>query len=166
MTLTFDDGPDPVNTPKVLDLLKSYGVTATFFVMGAKAGDVSRTHPQGDRRGASRRKPQLGPPASADVVGLRGSHAAVRHVVGDRKRGGIQSDTVPTAFRRVLTVVDKIARELGMTVIRWTTDSNDWRGNDPAQITDAVLGHLHNHAVVLAHDGFGRCRTPLRPCRK
>ena len=32
--LTFDDGPDQVQTPKVLDLLKKYGIKATFFVLG------------------------------------------------------------------------------------------------------------------------------------
>jgi peptidoglycan/xylan/chitin deacetylase (PgdA/CDA1 family) len=37
IALTFDDGPDPVVTPQVLDVLKRYGVRATFFVVGVKA---------------------------------------------------------------------------------------------------------------------------------
>ncbi|KPD00021.1 Peptidoglycan-N-acetylmuramic acid deacetylase PdaC [Geobacillus sp. BCO2] len=36
LALTFDDGPDPYYTPKLLDLLKKYGVKATFFVVGRK----------------------------------------------------------------------------------------------------------------------------------
>ena len=35
--LTLDDGPDPLNTPAILDLLDAYGVKATFFVIGEKA---------------------------------------------------------------------------------------------------------------------------------
>ena len=37
VALTFDDGPDPQWTPRVLDLLKQYGAHATFFVVGARA---------------------------------------------------------------------------------------------------------------------------------
>jgi peptidoglycan/xylan/chitin deacetylase (PgdA/CDA1 family) len=37
VALTFDDGPDPVYTPQLLDLLKKYNVKATFFVVGWKA---------------------------------------------------------------------------------------------------------------------------------
>ncbi|MCQ2235765.1 MAG: polysaccharide deacetylase family protein [Bacteroidales bacterium] len=36
LLLTFDDGPDPVNTPKLLDVLDKYGVKATFFMIGEK----------------------------------------------------------------------------------------------------------------------------------
>ena len=37
VALTFDDGPDPVDTPKLLDLLREKGVKATFFVVGKRA---------------------------------------------------------------------------------------------------------------------------------
>ena len=42
ITLTFDNGPDPVATPRVLDLLGDAGIGATFFVLGSKLGDKSR----------------------------------------------------------------------------------------------------------------------------
>jgi peptidoglycan/xylan/chitin deacetylase (PgdA/CDA1 family) len=37
VALSFDDGPDPANTPKVLEILKSAGATATFFLIGERA---------------------------------------------------------------------------------------------------------------------------------
>jgi len=37
VALTFDDGPDPISTPKLLDILRAKGVTATFFVIGERA---------------------------------------------------------------------------------------------------------------------------------
>ncbi|MBI2543998.1 MAG: polysaccharide deacetylase family protein, partial [Candidatus Rokubacteria bacterium] len=40
VALTFDDGPDPVNTPKVLDLLGDAGARATFFVVGERAASA------------------------------------------------------------------------------------------------------------------------------
>ena len=41
VALTFDDGPDPEITPRMLDLLRERGVRATFFLVGAKAGGAS-----------------------------------------------------------------------------------------------------------------------------
>lgn len=46
LALTFDDGPDPIYTPMVLDLLKSNGVNATFFIIGEQA----ERHPEIVRR--------------------------------------------------------------------------------------------------------------------
>jgi peptidoglycan-N-acetylglucosamine deacetylase len=46
VALTFDDGPDPVDTPKLLDLLREKGVKATFFVVGKRADQ----HPEIVRR--------------------------------------------------------------------------------------------------------------------
>jgi peptidoglycan/xylan/chitin deacetylase (PgdA/CDA1 family) len=51
VALTFDDGPDPVNTPKLLDVLKAHGVKATFCVVGHRARDnpavIARIHAEG-----------------------------------------------------------------------------------------------------------------------
>ncbi|WP_276356363.1 polysaccharide deacetylase family protein [Cohnella caldifontis] len=51
IALTFDDGPDPVYTPKLLDLLKKYGATGTFFLVGSHAEKypeiVARIHDEG-----------------------------------------------------------------------------------------------------------------------
>ncbi|WP_233568081.1 polysaccharide deacetylase family protein [Cohnella faecalis] len=49
VALTFDDGPDPTDTPRILDLLKKYDAKATFFVMGRKAEE----HPDILRRAAA-----------------------------------------------------------------------------------------------------------------
>ncbi|CCQ93694.1 Polysaccharide deacetylase [[Clostridium] ultunense Esp] len=46
LAFTFDDGPDPVYTPRLLELLRTYGVKATFFVVGEKA----KRHPELIRR--------------------------------------------------------------------------------------------------------------------
>ncbi|MGB9236203.1 MAG: polysaccharide deacetylase family protein [Terriglobales bacterium] len=46
VALTFDDGPDPVDTPKLLDILREKGVKATFFVVGKRA----EQHPEIVRR--------------------------------------------------------------------------------------------------------------------
>lgn len=52
VALTFDDGPDPSITPRVLDLLERYGAHATFFVLGRQA----RENPGVSGRGAEARE--------------------------------------------------------------------------------------------------------------
>src|SRR3989440_3424461 len=42
VTLTFDNGPEPAVTPRVLDILEAAGVKATFFVLGSKLADKKR----------------------------------------------------------------------------------------------------------------------------
>ena len=42
LTLTFDNGPEPGVTPRVLDTLRERGIKATFFVIGEKLGDAER----------------------------------------------------------------------------------------------------------------------------
>src|SRR4029077_18310068 len=42
LTLTFDNGPEPGVTPRVLDILRERGIKATFFVIGEKLGDPER----------------------------------------------------------------------------------------------------------------------------
>ena len=50
VALTFDDGPDPEQTPRVLDTLRAHGGRATSFLIGSKA----ELHPEIVRRGATR----------------------------------------------------------------------------------------------------------------
>ncbi len=50
-SLTFDDGPDPVYTPKVLDILKEYDALATFFMVGARAHNYPGIVERIDREG-------------------------------------------------------------------------------------------------------------------
>src|SRR4051794_39095454 len=51
ISFTFDDGPNPIYTPQLLDLLKQYHIKATFFVVGWKAekypGLIARMHNEG-----------------------------------------------------------------------------------------------------------------------
>ena len=59
IALTFDDGPDPVDTPKLLDLLREKNVKATFFVVGQRADQASRNRPPRLGRRPSHRQPHL-----------------------------------------------------------------------------------------------------------
>ncbi len=88
VALTFDDGPDPVSTPRFLDALDGLGVRATFFVLGDAAvrhpGVVRETARRGHEvavHGWSHDRPWLPAPAR-DVRALRRAVEAVQEVTG------------------------------------------------------------------------------------
>jgi len=70
VALTFDDGPHPAFTPQILDILKRYGVRATFFLIGARAErypDLARaSSPKGTKSATT---PTRTPPISPAKIG-------------------------------------------------------------------------------------------------
>ncbi|UTI66084.1 polysaccharide deacetylase family protein [Paraconexibacter antarcticus] len=154
VTLTFDDGPDPVWTPAVLDALDAAGARATFFVIAPRAAAhpalLERMHRAGhtvelhcDRhvRHTELREDQL----AADTV----TALARLDELGVRPRlwrapWGI---TTPAS--------EAVARAHGLRLVHWTADTEDWAGHAPDTMLRRVEDAICDGAVVLAHDGLG-----------
>jgi peptidoglycan/xylan/chitin deacetylase (PgdA/CDA1 family) len=154
LALTFDDGPDPVWTPRLLDLLRTVGARATFFPIAARAADhagiVARIHAEGH------------------IIGLH-CDQHVRH--SERDAEWLEHDT-DDALRRLAAVAVRptlwrtpwgdtapwsggIARARGLRLVGWTVDTHDWRGDSAAEMFQATRDALTDGAIVLAHDGLG-----------
>jgi peptidoglycan-N-acetylglucosamine deacetylase len=154
LALTFDDGPDPACTPRLLDLLGEAGATATFFPIAPRA----EQHPDLIHRMVS----------EGHAVGLH-CDEHVRHCDRDREWG--QADTARALKRlRGLGVsaahwrtpwgvtadwTAAVAREHGLELVGWTVDTNDWRGHPADAMFAATHDQLVPGAIVLAHDGIG-----------
>jgi peptidoglycan/xylan/chitin deacetylase (PgdA/CDA1 family) len=150
VALTFDDGPDPRGTPAVLEALAAAGVRATFFVLGERA----------------EREPALLAQTLAEghVVEVHG-HAHLRHtehpreaVEADLRRAlATLGDVRPTGWRLpwgdLAPYSRALAAEHGLTLVGWTADTHDWRGDAAELMLDSVA--LEPGAVVLMHDGIG-----------
>jgi len=158
VALTFDDGPSPTHTPKVLDLLDRAKVKATFFVIGKKAEAhpeivrdiVARGHTLGSHGYAHPRTfAMLGKSAvRSDIVR---SLDVLEKVTGTR----------PTLFRppightnpRIAKVVD----ELGLTVVGWSVRAIDGLATaDATKVAARVVRGLEDGAIVLLHDAAER----------
>jgi peptidoglycan/xylan/chitin deacetylase (PgdA/CDA1 family) len=154
LALTFDDGPDPIWTSRLLDLLASLRARATFFPIAPRAAAQPELIARMLREGHS--------------VGLHcGEH--VRHT--ERDESWLRRDTAgalallarlgvdPTFWRPpwgatapwTLTV----AREHALHVITWTVDTHDWRGDSGEEMLAATRPALAAGSIVLAHDGIG-----------
>jgi peptidoglycan/xylan/chitin deacetylase (PgdA/CDA1 family) len=138
LALTFDDGPNPVWTPRLLDLLANYGVRATFFLVGSHAcsepalvrrivaaghiiGNHTWSHPNLALTKSSRVEEEL----------IRTSRT-LEQIAGNP----VRFFRPPFGARR--PIVLRIARGLGMTPVLWNAMTSDW--SDPS--ADSIARHL------------------------
>jgi peptidoglycan/xylan/chitin deacetylase (PgdA/CDA1 family) len=155
VVLTFDDGPDPEYTPKVLDILAQYEAKATFFEIGQNV----RKHPALTKRiHAAGHSVQNHTWTHADLRSL--SATAFRQQIASTDEAiRAQTGSTPACLRPpyggVSATVRQRARALGKDLVVWTVDSRDWTKPGATAIAQRVLKNVHNGSVILMHDGGG-----------
>ncbi|GLR46190.1 chitooligosaccharide deacetylase NodB [Mesorhizobium amorphae] len=152
--LTFDDGPNPICTPEILDVLAAHGVPATFFVVGAFAADQpelirrmiseghvignhTMTHP--DLSKCTPDEIQLEIFEANKAIRMACPQALVGHM---RAPYGIWTEEVLTTLAS--------AR---LAAVHWSVDPRDWSRPGVDATVDAVLASVGPGAIVLLHDG-------------
>ena len=158
IALTFDDGPDPVWTTRVLDTLDRAGVKATFFVIGRKA----EAHPD-LVRDILRRGHAVGLHSYAHdrLFSLRSE----ARVSADLERGIAALSTIcgarPTLFRPPIghtnPIIARVAERLDLTIVGWTVSGRDGtRFAKPANVAARIRARMRDGAIVLLHDAAER----------
>ncbi|MBK6940167.1 MAG: polysaccharide deacetylase family protein [Planctomycetes bacterium] len=153
VALTFDDGPDPDVTPRVLDALAALGVHATFFVIGERA----QRHPELMRRIVAEGHLVANHSWDHAALPLRSS-AAIRADL-ERTQTAIESacGVRPSWFRPPYGVRDPrvlaIARELGLRTSLWSVSPRDWQDPGTDAVVDRTLSVIEPGDIVLLHDG-------------
>jgi peptidoglycan/xylan/chitin deacetylase (PgdA/CDA1 family) len=155
VALTFDDGPWPGQTARVLDILRASGVRATFFVVGTwvrsfpalVARQVAEGHVVGNHTSAHGQLRGMSAPAvAAQIAGGAGAITAVTGVP-------------PRWFRAPAGSVNGMVMgqvaAAGQRVVYWDVDPADWRKPPPEVIVRRVVTAIQPGAVVLLHDGGG-----------
>ena len=172
VALTFDDGPDPRWTTKILDILKAKQAPATFFVIGQNM----QKHPELVRRevdeghdvgGHSWTHPNIAEtPLPQVTVELNATQRLFEVLTGRSMRlfrPPFFGDAEPSTPHEVAPLV--IAQTLGYTTVGLRIDPDDWQKPTPQQIIDRTLDRLDHPGdrpgqVVLLHDAGGdRSRT-------
>ncbi|AKM17599.1 Peptidoglycan-N-acetylmuramic acid deacetylase PdaA precursor [Geobacillus sp. 12AMOR1] len=151
LALTFDDGPDPYYTPKLLDLLKKHGVKATFFVVGRKAERypdiVRRMVEEGHEVGIHNYRHMsnwLVPPLWLDW-GVRRAAAAIERATGQRP---VYYRPPWGHFNAWAPIVQK-----RYTTVLWTHIVGDWNAKLGAmELFRRLKGALRGGAVIVLHD--------------
>jgi peptidoglycan/xylan/chitin deacetylase (PgdA/CDA1 family) len=155
--LTFDNGPHPEYTPRILDVLKARNVVATFFVVGQNVECygrhlVERAHGEGHGIGnhtfSHKYLTTLSEPevraeilrTESLIADLLGPFKLFRPPYGDSN-----------------AMVDRVIKELGYLKVLWQADTFDWNpAYQPRQWVQRGVDEVRAHAqsIVLAHDKF------------
>ncbi len=163
ITLTFDDGPDPAYTPRLLALLKEYRVPAVFFVVGEKALAhpelIRQIHDEGHRIGSHtyrHRNSWLTPPWRL-AAELAKTNRILENITGEK----VQYFRPP--WGRLTLWTHALCRRLGMTTVLWSLAAKDWRTNErPDTLVRRLASEIGNGAIVLLHDASGTVGAPER----
>ena len=154
VVLTFDDGPDPVHTREVLDVLDKHQAKATFFVIGKKAEAHRDVVEEIVRRGH-----QVGVHgfAHARLFALWGSKRVREDLEKAVKVLTSITGQTPLLFRPPIghtnPTIARIADQLDLTVVGWSVGARDGlAGTKPADVVTRVSRGLHDGAIVLLHD--------------
>lgn len=150
-SLTFDDGPDPVYTPLLLDLLKRYNAKATFFLVGSHAERypeiVRRIHEEGHLIGIhnyTHKSNWLMRPKTVKMQ-LKKTDDIIFEATGVR----------PTFYRPPWGIVNlfDFAKNSGYRIILWSAMFGDWRSAPgPDKLAERMLRKLKPGEVMLLHD--------------
>jgi peptidoglycan/xylan/chitin deacetylase (PgdA/CDA1 family) len=152
IALTFDDGPHPRYTPKILSILKEYGITATFFVVGVNveyypeamqlivdSGCEIGNHTYKHKNLSTLTKDEI-----SDEIG-RCREVLLNYYSVDsrllRPPEGMYSEDVLSESRAV-----------EHEIILWSIDTRDWAHTPSAEIAKNVLGNARGGDIILMHD--------------
>jgi peptidoglycan/xylan/chitin deacetylase (PgdA/CDA1 family) len=159
LALTFDDGPNPAWTPRLLDLLASHNVHAIFFMVGSHAqavptlvqrvvaaghliGNHSWSHPNLAYSSASRIHEEL---------------SRTKQTLEQISGAPIRYFRPPFGARR--PEVLRTARRLGMTPVLWNAMTSDWKDPSADAIARRLMQKIDNHerhgsaTTIVLHDG-------------
>jgi len=165
VVLSFDDGPDPQWTPKILDILKQYNVKGTFFTIGLEAekypGLLKRIYREGHEIGNHTF-------THPDISAISAQYARVELNLTERllaAKLGIK----PVLFRPPYSIDQEpdtadevrpleLTQSMGYITVGDKIDPDDWRDDprpSPDQIVQSVMAQLGHGSVILLHDGGG-----------
>jgi peptidoglycan/xylan/chitin deacetylase (PgdA/CDA1 family) len=170
VALTFDDGPNPPYTERILDVLRRERVHATFFVVGRAV----EAYPQTARR-IVREGHALGN-HSWDHPHLLGKSAAFVHDQFARTDDALArvANVRPRLLRppfgqRDFTTMAQAQRD-GYTVVMWSDQlPDDWEQPGDATIASRVVSRVHDGSIIVLHDGnrgllCAKAQLPPRTC--
>lgn len=152
IALTFDDGPHPVYTDKILDVLARYNAKATFFVIGVNV----KNYPEPFLRAVGEGH-EIGN-HTYDHKNLRGigCDAVIEQLARSADLVYRLSDYGVSLMRPPQGAMDEellsVAEELGYRVIIWDVDTRDWASEPSEKIVQNVLKNADNGDIILFHD--------------
>lgn len=155
IALTFDDGPHPYYTDRILGILDKYGIKATFFFVGQNIENY---------------------PEQAKHV-REGGHEVGNHTYTHHRVRAMNETELAAELEKCDDLIyelgeygtrlfrppegafdeaaENIARKMDYSVILWSVDTKDWAHQSPSDIVKNVLGNVRGGDIILMHDYIG-----------
>ena len=154
IALTIDDGPDPVVTPQVLDMLEQHHIRATFFCVGEKAARYPDLCRDIVRRGHAVENHTQHHSHFFALMGMRGF---TRELQAAQQTLTTLTGQPPLFFRAPAGVrsplLDPVLARLGLQLASWSARGFDTRIGNATQVKNRLLKQLRAGAILLMHDG-------------
>jgi len=152
--LTFDDGPDPIATPQILDLLSTYNIKATFFLQGKKAEKyptivksmLDNGHEIGDHSYAHLHPWKFSPLQYWKDL-INGKRIIEKYNISGKQ----VLFRPPYGKLNILTIFYSIIYNRKFAF--WSLDPKDYEQSDSDSIAKYVTSKLNNGSIILLHDG-------------
>jgi peptidoglycan/xylan/chitin deacetylase (PgdA/CDA1 family)/ubiquinone/menaquinone biosynthesis C-methylase UbiE len=152
VAITFDDGPDPEVTPLLLDLLAQYGVTATFFVTGARA----ERYPQIMRAILAGGHTVGNHSYSHSPFLMLQSRNTLQREIASAQKIFLQFGIVPLAFRPPVGITNsrlwRTLLENGMFCVNFSLRAADFGNRRVKRLADKLLSKVVPGDIILLHD--------------
>ena len=153
IAITFDDGPHPQNTPRLLDMLRMRNFKATFYMVGSSVDlypqVVRRVVAEGHEVGNHSYSHRLLSKLSDSEV--REELSRTRDAIG--RAAGVQPRTLRPPYGGMLQRQREwVNADFGYPIILWSVDPLDWKRPGPAAVCSRSLAGTTSGSIILAHD--------------
>ena len=153
IAITFDDGPNPELTPRLLDMLKERGLRATFFVVGKNVeeypGIVTRMaldgHEVANHSWSHPALTKLGVESFRKQV--ENTNQAIANATG--KRPVLMR---PPYGATSVSLNKRLNEQFGLKVILWSVDPLDWKYRNSDRVYNSIIQNTRPGSIILAHD--------------
>ncbi|MCX6876424.1 MAG: polysaccharide deacetylase family protein [Verrucomicrobia bacterium] len=153
IAMTFDDGPHPQNTPRLLDMLRARNIKATFYVVGSNVDlypqIVRRTVAEGHEIG--NHSYTHGWFTKMSDSEIREELSRCRDAVG--RAAGVQPRTLRPPYGGLLQRQREwVHAEFGYPTVLWSVDPLDWKRPGPSVVCSRILSSTTPGSIILSHD--------------
>lgn len=149
IALTFDDGPDPIYTERILKTLDKYNAKATFFMLGNRVHSYPAIAKKVAEAGHEIGNHSWNHPSLTGVTDTE----LLSEVTGTSDIIKAATGKTATVFRPPYGAVDDRVREsTKLPVVLWNVDTLDWEHHDPELLLEHVTEATRAGSIILMHD--------------
>ncbi len=156
IALTFDDGPHPLYTPKILKILEKYQIKATFFMIGENVKNYTEVARMVVGSGH-----EIGNHTFSHKVTAKLSELEIRNEIYECDKVllsllGVTTSVIRPPAGNIIGPLLRVCGEIEYSVILWNIDTMDWAHKSPSAIYDNVMKNIDSGDIILMHDYIGK----------